>query len=142
MQCGLEIVQMGRLSNPRKFFSGKELLCINAAINEAERSTSAEIKVVVTRHCWGNLKDKAFKIFRKLDLHRTEQRNCVLVLLVVANREFLIYGDEGIHEKVGQDSWDDVRYRMQQAPVCVSLSPDVRHDRNVQEMHRILAGFR
>jgi len=106
---------MGRLCNPRKFFSDKELLRINAAINEAEKNTSAEIKVVMARHCWGRLRDKAFKIFRRLDLHRTEQRNCVLVLLVVTNREFLIYGDEGIHEKVGQDFWNDVREKMQQA---------------------------
>ena len=115
MQCGLERVKMGRLSNPRKFFSNEELLCVNAAINEAEENTSAEIKVVLTRHCWGKLRDKAFKIFTKLHLHRTEHRNCVLVLLVATNREFLIYGDEGIHEKVGQDFWDDVRDKMQQA---------------------------
>ncbi|MHC4743465.1 MAG: TPM domain-containing protein [Planctomycetota bacterium] len=106
---------MGRLGNPEKFFSDTELLSINSAVNEAEKNTSAEVKVVVTRHCWGDLKEKAFKIFRKLDLHRTEQRNCVLVLLVVTNREFLIYGDEGIHQKVGQDFWGDVRDNMQQA---------------------------
>lgn len=106
---------MGRLSNPKKFFSDTELLRINAAINEAEKSTSAEIKVVVVRHCWGTLREKAFKIFRKLGLHGTEQRNCVLVLLVVTNCEFLIYGDEGIHRMVGQDFWDDVCRKMQQA---------------------------
>ena len=27
----------------------------------------------------------------------------------MTNREFLIYGDRGIHEKVGQDFWDDVK---------------------------------
>jgi len=33
-------------------------------------------------------------------------------MLVLANHEFLIYGDEGIHEKVGQNFWDDVRDSM------------------------------
>jgi uncharacterized membrane protein len=71
--------------------------------------------VVLARHCWGNIKTKARKIFGELGLDRTEQRNGVLLLLIVSNREFLIYGDEGIHEKVGQGFWDDVCQEMLEA---------------------------
>ncbi len=86
-----------------------------AAIREAEQNTSAEVKVVLARHSWGNIKTKARKIFDELGLDRTEQRNCVLLLLIVSNREFLLYGGQGIHEKVGQGFWDDVCRQMLEA---------------------------
>jgi len=90
----------------------QEAAGINAAVQEAERNSSAEIKVVLTRHCWGDIRAKAHRIFKRRDLDRTQQRNAVLLLFVVANREFLIYGGEGIHAKVGQDFWNDVRDEM------------------------------
>ena len=99
---------MKRSTNPRNFLAKSERAAVNAAIKDAERSSSAEVKLVLVRHCWGDLKAKAHKVFGKLGLDRTEQRNCVLVMLVVTNREFLIYGDQGIHEKVGQDFWGDI----------------------------------
>ncbi len=37
---------------------------------------------------------------------------CVLILGVTVNREFLLHGDEGIHAKVGQAFWDEVRNEM------------------------------
>lgn len=36
----------------------------------------------------------------------------MLILVVVANREFLVYGDKGIHEHVGQEFWLAVRDAM------------------------------
>ena len=106
---------MVRPTNPRKFLADAERTAVNAAVSEAERMTSAELKVVLTRHCWGDLKAKACHVFKELGLDKTEKRNCVLVLLVVANREFLIYGDEGIHAQVGQGFWDDVCEQMREA---------------------------
>lgn len=103
---------MGRSTNPRRFLSEAETAAVHAAIREAEQCTSAEVKVVLARHCWGSLKHKARKLFRELGLERTRERNCVLLLLIVSNREFLIYGDEGIHAKVGQDFWEDVGRQM------------------------------
>lgn len=103
---------MDRPSNPNEFLMVDEAAAVEAVVKEAEKRTSAEIKVVVVRHCWDDIRRKAARVFRKFGLEGTEQRNCVLILLVVANREFLIYGDQGIHEKVGLDFWDDVRDRM------------------------------
>ena len=104
---------MARSTNPKKFLSEDEKQHVQNAINQAEQQTSAEIKFVIVRHCWDDIRTKAAKIFKKLNLHKTKERNCVLILLVTTNHEFLIYGDEGIHEKVGQDFWDDVRNKMQ-----------------------------
>jgi len=103
---------MGRSRNPRTFLSEAETAAVRGAIRDAEQSTSAEVKVVLARYCWGSIKAKAQRVFRELGLDRTQQRNCVLFLLIVSNREFLIYGDEGVHEKVGQGFWDEVCGRM------------------------------
>jgi uncharacterized membrane protein len=103
---------MARSTNPRGFLNEAETAAVHAAVRDAEQRTSAEVKVVLARHCWGNIKTKARRIFGELGLDRTEQRNCVLLLLVVSNREFLLYGDQGIHEQVGQRFWDDVCRQM------------------------------
>ena len=93
----------------KSFFTSEESARIAAEVGEAERGTSAEIKVVVLGHSWMDLRDKAARVFRKHGLHNTKDRNCVMILLVVANREFLVYGDKGIHEHVRQTFWNDVR---------------------------------
>jgi uncharacterized membrane protein len=103
---------MKRPGNPKNFLSPEEKQLIESAIAATEKKTSAEIKVAICRHCWGDIKEKAMKIFAKHELHKTELRNCVLILLVIANREFLIFGDQGIHEKAGQELWDSVRNEM------------------------------
>ena len=98
---------MNKSNDPKKFLTEDDSERIANAIKETESRTSAEIKFVIVRHCWTDIKRKAAEIFKRYDLDKTEQRNCLLILLVTANREFLIYGDQGIHEKVGQDFWED-----------------------------------
>lgn len=100
---------MKRPTHPDKFFTPAEQAQIGAAIELAEKATSAELKLIVLRHCWLDIKQKAADLFKKHGLDKTRRRNAVLVLLVTTNREFLIYGDEGIHQKVGQSFWDDVK---------------------------------
>jgi uncharacterized membrane protein len=100
---------MGRSLNPRRFLTPDESRAVERAIAEAERNTSAEVKLVVVRHCWDSIQAKAARIFTSMGLDKTRHRNCVMIMLITTNREFLVYGDAGIHEKVGQAFWDDVR---------------------------------
>lgn len=99
---------MKRSKNPKKFLSDDELYRVTTKIAAAESMTSAEIKLVIVKHCLTSIKRKALKIFKKHQLDQTAQRNCVLILVVTTNRQFLIYGDQGIHEKVGQDYWEEI----------------------------------
>jgi uncharacterized membrane protein len=101
-----------RPNNPKNFLGKQELARVTAKIAGAEQMTSAEIKVVIVRQCWTDLRKKARKIFKKHGLDKTAGRNCVLIALVTTNRELLIYGDRGIHEKVGQHFWDEARNAM------------------------------
>jgi len=104
---------MKRNTKPEHFFTPEEKTVIEAAVETAERATSAEIKLIVLRHCWQDIQAKAAELFRKHRLYETQDRNAVLILLVTTNREFLIHGDEGIHTKVDASFWDDVKDLMQ-----------------------------
>lgn len=104
---------MKRANHPHTFFTSAEQVQIGAAIAQAEQATSAEIKLIVLRHCWLDIRQKAVDLFKKHGLDKTQQHNAVMILLVTTNREFLIYGDEGIHQQVGQSFWDDVKEVMQ-----------------------------
>ncbi len=103
---------MKRSTNPGTFLTPEEARQVTTAVEQAEKLTSGEIKVTLVRHCWTDIESKAARLFNKLNLHNTRQRNCVLILLALTNHEFHIHGDEGIHEKVGQNFWEDVRDRM------------------------------
>lgn len=80
------------------------------AISEAEDITSAEIRVHYTV-CGSKLPllDEAQKVFEKLDMHKTESRNGVLIFLRLKSKEIAVIGDEGIHQHVGTAFWEAVK---------------------------------
>lgn len=81
---------------------------VKAAIVEAERDSTGEIRVSVSTFFWGDVRKTAERAFERLGMTATERRNGVLFFLVPSRRKFVVLGDEGIHEKVGQRFWDDV----------------------------------
>ena len=78
---------------------------IKAAIQKAERRTSGEICVSVSRLFWGNIEKAADRAFGRLGMTQTKDRNGVLFFVVPSRRRFVVLGDEGIHAKVGQEFW-------------------------------------
>ncbi len=81
---------------------------IEEAIRLAERRTSGEIRVSVSRFFWGDVRRVAERAFVRLGMTRTRERNGILFFIVPARRRFVVLGDEGIHAKVGQDFWEGV----------------------------------
>ena len=79
---------------------------IIGAIREAEEKTSGEIRVFVQR---GNLKGDALpaaqRQFRNLGMQKTKQRNSVLIFVAPRARKFAVIGDEGVHQKCGEQYW-------------------------------------
>lgn len=92
--------------------SREELDRLSARIAAAEQLTSAELCVVITRSSWLGIKNKARRLFRKYGLHETAQRNAVMILVDTRSRELLIYGDDGVHQRVEEAFWSDVRDAM------------------------------
>jgi uncharacterized membrane protein len=84
------------------------------AIKEAETNTSGEIRVHIEDRCKiGDPIKRAIEMFGELHMHETELRNGVIVYVAIKDHKLAVWGDEGIHKKVGQNFWNDVLATMQ-----------------------------
>ena len=81
---------------------------VEDAIKQAERHTTGEICVSISRFFWGDVRSAAEKAFARLRVANTEHRNGVLIFVVPARRKFIVLGDSGIHEKAGAHFWGEV----------------------------------
>jgi uncharacterized membrane protein len=61
---------------------------------------------------WGRVRRVAEKAFDRLHMNATKDRNGILFLIVPSRKRFVVLGDVGIHERVGQEFWDGVVSRM------------------------------
>lgn len=89
-----------------EFFTREQQELIRSAIREAEMNTSGEIRVHLETSVTGDVLDRAAWIFAKVGMHKTKNRNGVLIYLAVENKKFAIIGDTGINSKVPVDFWD------------------------------------
>ena len=96
------------------FFTPEEQETIVRSISEAEHATSGEVRVHLETSCKANILDEAAWLFRKLGMHRTADRNGVLVYMAIKERSFAIIGDSGINAVVPLGFWDSIRDHMQQ----------------------------
>ncbi|HVZ56589.1 MAG TPA: TPM domain-containing protein [Chitinophagaceae bacterium] len=94
---------------PTEFFTQEEKENILAAVRAAERLTSGEIRVFVESRCrYVDALDRAADLFFRLGMEKTEDRNAVLLYLAVRDRQVAVFGDEGIHRRVGADYWKKI----------------------------------
>src|SRR5678816_4396575 len=90
----------------KEFFTDEEKQTIIDAVRNAEQRTSGEVRVFVESHCrYVNAIDRAVEIFENLQMQNTEQRNATLVYVAIKDRQLAVFGDEGIHQKVGNEYW-------------------------------------
>ncbi|MFN2541175.1 MAG: TPM domain-containing protein [Chthoniobacterales bacterium] len=98
----------------KEFLSNLEHDRIVQAIRDAEANTSGEILVYIQR---GRLKSDplvaAQKKFHRLGMHRTADRNAVLIFVAPRAHKFAVVGDQAIHEKCGEQLWQRLTGRMQ-----------------------------
>jgi uncharacterized membrane protein len=81
---------------------------VKAAIESAEHQTSGEICVSVAPLFWGNIEKAADKAFLRMGMTHTKERNGVLFFVVPSRRKFVVLGDQGIHDRVGQEFWNRI----------------------------------
>jgi uncharacterized membrane protein len=92
----------------KDFFSEAEKKQIVAAIGVAEQQTSGEIRVYVESRCrFVDPLDRAAEVFTILKMGQTSAHNAVLLYMAVKDRQLAIFGDQGIHEKVGEVFWQE-----------------------------------
>ena len=79
------------------------------SIFEAEHLSSGEIRVHVSHASKDeNVLQSAQTCFQKLKMHETTHRNGMLLYVNPKQKKFAVFGDQGIHEKVGQKFWNEL----------------------------------
>ena len=92
----------------KDFLNEDQEKTIIRAIREAETSSSGEIRVHLEAKCKDkNPIERAKAVFAELKMHETELRNGTIIYVATDDQKIAIWGDEGIHTKVGQGFWDD-----------------------------------
>ncbi|OSZ77276.1 hypothetical protein CAP36_12750 [Chitinophagaceae bacterium IBVUCB2] len=90
----------------KPLFNEEDTRLIVKAVRHAEQRTSGEVRVFVESRCsWLDAIDRAAEIFFTLKMEKTEQRNAVLVYVALKDHQLAVFGDEGIHNKVGAEYW-------------------------------------
>lgn len=118
-------------TSPLQIFRSTEEEAIKSAIAQAELLTSGEIRLFIDDHCKGGDPVKiAAENFQKLKMHKTKFRNGVLIYVAISDHKFAIIGDKGIHEKVGDDFWNETKELM------------LSHFKNKQLCEGLIAGIK
>ncbi len=99
---------MNQVLAAEDFLTEAELKQVREAVGKAEERTSGEIRVHLEDHIEEDVLDHAAFIFEELGMHRTRDRNGVLIYLSVADRKVAVVGDQGINARVPANFWNDV----------------------------------
>lgn len=81
---------------------------ITAAIVEAEKHTTGEIRVYMSHRKVHDPRHAAAHQFVKMGLDKTKHRNAVLIFIAPESQNFAVIGDEAVHAKCGEAFWEDV----------------------------------
>jgi uncharacterized membrane protein len=88
-------------------YSQSDLDFLKSCIEKAEKTTSGEIRLHLEAVCSNEIpENRAQEVFMELGMTQTKQRNAILIYLAFESKKFVLWGDQGIHERVGQDFWD------------------------------------
>ena len=88
---------------------------ITNAIKAAEAKTSGQIRVFLQRGKFEeDALERARQKFVQLKMDKTAERNAILIFVAPRAQKFAVVGDEGVHQKCGDQFWNDLIVRMRQ----------------------------
>lgn len=101
-------------------FPPRSMDAIQRAIERSEATHAGEIRFAV-EHALGavevlrnaSARERGVEVFSALRVWDTEHNNGVLIYFLLADRDFEIVGDRGIHRHVGADGWEAICRRME-----------------------------
>lgn len=94
------------MSKVEDFLTKAEEAEIVEAIRLAEKNTSGEIRVHLEKKTSIAPIERAVEVFHELQMDQTQERNGVIIYVAVKSKQFAIYGDQGINDKVADDFWN------------------------------------
>jgi uncharacterized membrane protein len=97
------------MSKVEDFLTKSEELEVVEAIRVAEKNTSGEIRVHIEKKTSIAPIERALEVFYELNMDTTQERNGVIIYIAAKSKQFAIYGDKGINEKVATNFWDSTK---------------------------------
>lgn len=97
------------MSKVEDFLTKQEEQEVIEAIRVAERNTSGEIRVHLEEQSSTDAFTRAVEVFHLLKMNTTQHHNGVLFYVAVKDRNFVIYGDKGINDKVDDTFWESTK---------------------------------
>ncbi len=76
-------------------------------IEKFERKTSCEIRIHIEEQNSAAVLDRAAFVFDHLGMHKTHQRNALLLYIQIYPAALAIIGDVGIHPHVTSEQWQN-----------------------------------
>jgi uncharacterized membrane protein len=100
------------------FFSDDDFLRISNEIKKIEKTTSGEVRVAMKEKKSFAERNKSLRQlaeieFKKLKMNETRDKTGILIFILFQERQFYILADEGINNKVPQETWDSIRDEIQ-----------------------------
>ena len=106
----------------RRAFPPATLTAIEQAITASEAAHAGELRLVIEGALSGAplyrgqpVRERAIDVFAHLRMWDTDERNGVLVYLLLADRAVEIVADRGVHVKAGAAAWEKICADMQAA---------------------------
>ena len=96
---------------PRAFISQLDEASLVAAIADAEKKTSGEIRVFLSHRKPDDAVAAAQRAFDHLGMAKTREHNGVLIFVAPKARKFAVIGDAGVHQRCGDEFWKAWRRR-------------------------------
>jgi uncharacterized membrane protein len=85
---------------------------ILAAIRSAEKKTSGEIRVFISRKPANDPVAAAQAHFLEMGMEKTRDRNAVLIFVAPRAHKFAVIGDTAVHARCGEDFWTQLAHEM------------------------------
>ena len=100
------------------FINDDDFLHISNKIKEFEKLTAGEISVSIKEKRKFSQRNKSIKEiaeeeFFRLGIDKTRDKTGILIFLMLTDRQFHIMADKGIHEKVSDSTWDEIKNQIQ-----------------------------
>ncbi len=106
-------VHRERRDSVASFLTPLEREQVAAAIRKFESSTSGEIRVHLAARTGDAPTAAAARVFHRVGMARTRDRNGVLFFVSIRDRRLAVIGDSGIHAEVPADFWSSVIARVE-----------------------------
>jgi uncharacterized membrane protein len=89
------------------FITDEEEVRLVGAIARAEARTSAEIRVCVTDKLIFRPKRYAWRLFDRIGMRNTKNRNGALIVMMPRVKQIVMIGDSGLDDRVPPGYWEE-----------------------------------